>query len=81
MEMPYIIHGGLSDDVTLLPLEREIAEEIIIPEVQRDMGEQFFRKPPREHLNAAKKALADGYKQHKDPTKAVWGRVVTPKDT
>ena len=76
MEMPYIIHGGLSDDVTLLPLEHEITEEIIIPEMQRDMGEQFFRKTPREHLNAAKKALADGYKQHKDPTKAVWGRVV-----
>jgi hypothetical protein len=75
MEMPYIIHGGLSDDVTLLPLEHEITEEIIIPEMQRDMGEQFFRKTPREHLNAAKKALEDGFKQHKDPTKAVWGRV------
>lgn len=76
MEMPYIIHGGLSDDDTLLPLEHVLPEEIVVPEIPRDMGEQFFHKTPREHLNAAKKALADGYKHHKDPTKAVWGRVV-----
>jgi hypothetical protein len=76
MEMPYIIHGGLSDD-TLLPLEElSDAEELSLPEIQRVMGEKFFQKTPREHLNAAKKALEDGYKLHKDPMKAAWGRVV-----
>ena len=40
-----------------------------------DAGEPFSRMSPGEHLDEAKKALADGYKINADPTKTVWGRV------
>jgi hypothetical protein len=70
MEMPYVIHGGLSDDPLLSP-------EIELPELpgHRVKPEQFFRGTPSEHLKEAKKALADGYKPNKNPMKTVWGRV------
>jgi hypothetical protein len=88
MDMPYVIHGGLSDD-PLLPPELELPElqghriepvlstEIELPKPQghRVKPEQFTRKTPLEHLKEAKKALADGYKLNKNPIKTVWGRV------
>jgi hypothetical protein len=88
MEMPYVIHGGLSDD-PLLSSEIELPElqghridpllssEIELPKPQghRVKPEQFSRKTAPEHLKEAKKALADGYKLNKNPMKTVWGRV------
>ena len=87
MEMPYVIHGGLSDDPLLSP-EIEIPElqghriEPISPDIElpkphghRVKPEQFFRGTPSEHLKEAIKALADGYKPNKNPMKTAWGRV------
>lgn len=88
MDMRYVIHGGLSDD-PLLPPEIELpdpqghpVEPVLSPEIElpkpqrhRVKPEQFFRGTPSEHLKEAKKALADGYKPHKNPMKTVWGRV------
>jgi len=88
MEMPYVIHGGLSDDPLLsqeidLPdpqghrIEPVLSPDIELPKPQshRIRTEQFFRGTPHEHLKEAKKALADGYKPNKNPLKASWGRV------
>jgi len=88
MEMPYVIHGGLSDDSLLSP-EIELPElqghriepiistdiELSKPRGNRVKPEQFLRGTSEEHLKEAKKALADGYKPNKNPMKTVWGRV------
>ena len=72
MEMPYVIHGGLSDD-PLLSSEIEFPElqghriepllssdiELPKPQGHRVKPEQFSRKTAPEHLKEAKKALAD----------------------
>jgi|WetSurMetagenome_2_1015567.scaffolds.fasta_scaffold135488_2 hypothetical protein len=88
MEMPYVIHGGLSDDPLLSPeielpelqghrIEPVISTDIELPKprAHRVKPEQFFRGTPQEHLREAKKALADGYKPNRNPMKTVWGRV------
>ena len=88
MDMPYVIHGGLSDDPLLSPeielpelqghrIEPVLSSDIELPKPQghRVKPEQFFRGTPSEHLKEAKKALADGYKPNKNPMKTVWGRV------
>ncbi len=88
MDMRYVIHSGLSDDQLISP-EIELPEppehpiepalspdiELPKPQKQRVKQNQFFRRTPGEHLKEAKKALADGYKPHKNPMKTVWGRV------
>ena len=88
MEMPYVIHGRLSDD-PLLPPEIELPDpqghriepiisadiELPKPQARRVKSEQFPRRTPLEHLKEAKKALADGYKPNKNPMKTIWGRV------
>jgi hypothetical protein len=38
-------------------------------------GGSFSRMVPAEHLDEARKALADGYKLDSSPAKTVWGRV------
>lgn len=88
MEMPYVIHGGLSDEPLLSPeielpeLQGHRIEPILSPEIElpkpqghRVKPETFTRRTPNEHLKEAKKALADGYKPNKNPMKTVWGRV------
>ena len=88
MEMPYVIHGGLSDDPLLSSeiefpelqghrIEPLLSSEIELPKPQghRAKPEPFSRKTAPEHLKEAKKALADGYKLNKNPMKTVWGRV------
>jgi hypothetical protein len=88
MEMPYVIHGGLSDDPLLSPeielpeLQGRRIEPVLPPDIElpkphghRVKPEQFSRGTPHEHLKEAKKALADGYKPNKNPLKTVWGRV------
>jgi hypothetical protein len=88
MEMPYVIHGGLSDDSLLSPeielpelqghrIEPIISTDIELPKPRghRVKPEQFIRGTSEEHLKEAKKALADGYKPNKNPMKTVWGRV------
>ena len=88
MDIPYVIHGGLSDDPLLSPdielpephghrIEPVLSPDIELPKSQRHRikPEQFFRGTPHEHLKEAKKALADGYKPNKNPMKSVWGRV------
>lgn len=88
MEMPYVIHGGLSDEPSLSPeielpeLQGHRIEPILSPEIElpkpqghRVKPETFTRRTPNEHLKEAKKALADGYKPNKNPMKTVWGRV------
>lgn len=88
MEMPYVIHGGLSDEPLLSPeielpelqghrIEPILSPEIDLPKPQghRVKPETFTRRTPNEHLKEAKKALADGYKPNKNPMKTVWGRV------
>jgi hypothetical protein len=88
MEMPYVIHGGLSDDPLLSPeielpelqghrIEPVIPTDIELPKTRthRVKPEHFLRRTPEEHLKEAKKALADGYKPNKNPMKTVWGRV------
>jgi hypothetical protein len=88
MEMPYVIHSGLSDD-PLLPPEIELLdpqghgiEPVFTPDIEypkpqgrRVKPEQLFRGTPKEHLQEARKALADGYKPNKNPIKTIWGRV------
>ncbi len=70
MDVRFVIHDEFSDDSLL-------SEETTFPELQfsRAQPERFLRKTPQEHLKEAKKALADGYKPHKNPMKTVWGRV------
>jgi hypothetical protein len=88
MDMPYVIHGRLSEDPLLSPeielpephghrIEPILSPEIELPQTQghRVKPEQFFRRTPTEHLKEAKKALSDGYKLNKNPMKTVWGRV------
>jgi len=88
MEMPYVIHGGLSDDQLLSPeielpepqnhpIEPALSPDIELPKPQRlrVKQSQFSRRTPGEHLKEAKKALTEGYKSHKNPLKTVWGRV------
>jgi hypothetical protein len=88
MEMPYVIHGGLSDDPLLSPeieipeLQGHRIEPVLSPDIElpkphghRVKPEQFLRGTPSEHLKEAKKALADGYKPNKNLMKTVWGRV------
>jgi hypothetical protein len=38
-------------------------------------GEVFFCMTPAEHLDEARRALADGYKVDANPIKTIWGRV------
>ncbi len=88
MDMPYVIHGGLSDDPLLSPeielpdlqdhrIEPVLSSEIELPGSQRHRvkPEHSFLRKPQEHLKEAKKALTDGYKPNKNPMKTVWGRV------
>lgn len=70
MDVRFVIHDKFSDDSLLS--EKMTFSELQFSEAQ---PECFLRKTPQEHLGEAKKALADGYKPHRNPMKTVWGRV------
>jgi len=70
LDVRFVIHDELSDD-SLLP------EVVKLPELtsNRSQPERFLQKTPQEHLREARQALAEGFKPHKNPMKAIWGRV------
>jgi len=82
MEMPYSIHDRLLGDHLLSPTDHLPPEEQELPEpvkLPRNVPAIIAPKTPREQLNAAKKALADGYRRDRDPLRSSWGRVADAK--
>jgi hypothetical protein len=70
MEELHATNGELADgrSLSLYRASKHGAKKI-------EIEEGFSRMGPAEHLDAAKRALADGYKLDENPTKTVWGRV------
>lgn len=70
MDIRYAIHEGLSEE-PLLPADIDFSE----PPENYARSRERLPRTPQEHLEAARSALADGYKLHKNPMKTTWGRV------
>jgi len=70
MEEPHMHDGELSDGRSLSP-KRAPNKGV----KKSKTGESFSRMAPSEHLDEARRALADGYKLDESPAKTVWGRV------
>lgn len=74
MEIPDVILSDLLED-TILPIESEFRKDVAAGQATCPAKKSIPLKTPREHLKAARKALADGYKPNKDPMKTNWGKV------
>lgn len=70
MEKVYARNDELTDNRSLSskPVPAQNAGKILA-------GEDFFRMTPAEHLDEARRALADGYTLDANPVKSTWGRV------
>ncbi len=70
MDIRYVIHEGLTEE-PVLPADIDLPE----PRVNHVSTKERLPRSSQERLKAAKSALADGYKPHRNPMKTVWGRV------